>query len=162
MAEIVTISSPPSSPESEPEFNDLTSTQQELRADLYECLTNIQSNGSFALFEQLPNPPNPGLCLKNGGSIGLPLTERDAQVIVAASHAAPFGKGEETLVDDSVRKTWELSASEFEIRNSAWGAFLEGIVEKVGKGLGVGKGVRAELYKMLLYDEGAMFKPHQE
>jgi len=36
---------------------------------------------------------------------------------------------------------------------------------KVSAGLGVdasGKGVSAELYKMLLYDNGAMFKPHQE
>lgn len=36
---------------------------------------------------------------------------------------------------------------------------------KVAAGLGVdktGRGVTAELYKMLLYDEGAMFKAHQE
>jgi hypothetical protein len=32
-------------------------------------------------------------------------------------------------------------------------------------GLGIhaaGMGISAELYKMLLYDKGAMFKPHQE
>jgi hypothetical protein len=137
----------------------------ELCEELDECLSNVQSDGSFALFEHLSNPINPGICLKNGELIGLPLTNRDAQVIVAASHAAPFGKGEETLVDSSVRKTWELSAGDFRIRNPAWEPFLKSIVAKVSAGLGVdatGKGVAAELYKMLLYDEGAMFKPHQE
>jgi hypothetical protein len=161
MADIVEVSSPPSSPE----FESLGRTSKELCEELDECLSNIQSDGSFALFEHLSNPPNPGIYLKNGGLIGLPLSNRDAQVIVAASHAAPFGKGEETLVDENVRKTWELSASDFELRNLAWQAFLESIVAKVSAGLGVdatGKGVSAELYKMLLYDKGAMFKPHQE
>lgn len=103
--------------------------------------------------------------MKNGELIGLPLSNRDAQVIVAPSHAAPFGKGEETLVDSSVRKTWELSASDFQIRNSAWQPFLQSIVAKVSAGLGVDatdQGVSADLYKTLLYDEGAMFKPHQD
>lgn len=160
MAEVIEVSSPqPSLGFSNPMFED------ELREELFDCLNNIQSNGSFALFEHLSNPPNPGLYLKNGGLIGLPLSERDAKVVVAASHAAPFGKGEQTIVDNTVRKTWELSPSEFEIRNPAWHPFLESIVAKVSTGLGVdssGKGVSAELYKMLLYDEGAMFKPHQE
>jgi hypothetical protein len=152
-----------SSPSSSSELE--SSTRAELCEDLNECLSNVQSDGSFALFEHLSNPPNPGICLKNGELIGLPLSNRDAQIIVAASHAAPFGKGEETLVDSSVRKTWELSAGDFQIRNPAWKPFLESIVAKVSAGLGVdatGKGVSAELYKMLLYDEGAMFKPHQE
>lgn len=138
---------------------------EDLRARLDDCLSNIQSSGSFALFAHLKNPPNPGLHLKNGGTIGLPLSDRDAEVIIAASHAAPFGKGEETIVDSSVRKTWELSPTDFGIRNPAWQEFLKSIVAQVSAGLGVdmtGDAVSAELYKLLLYDEGAMFKAHQE
>jgi hypothetical protein len=133
--------------------------------NLQQCLDDIQTSGSFALFEQLQNPPNPGLTLVNGGPIGLPLSDRDAAAIVAASHAAPFGKGHQTIVDTTVRKTWEMSPKDFKITNPAWRSFLQGIVTKVSAGLGVdsaGKGVSAELYKLLLYDEGAMFKPHQE
>jgi len=132
---------------------------------LNDCLTNIKAPGSFSLSEPLKNPPNPGLYLKNGGTIGLPLSDRDAQAIVSASHRAPFGKGEQTVVDESVRKTWQLSPDEFELRNPAWVPFLKSIVAKVSAGLGVdttGEGVIAELYKLLLYDEGALFKAHQE
>lgn len=153
-----------SSPQSSLEPSDLM-IPSELKEDLDDCLTNVQSHGSFALFEHLSNPPNPGLYLKDGGLIGLPLSERDAEIIVAASHAAPFGKGEQTIVDSTIRKTWELSPSDFEIRNPAWQRFLESVVAKVSIGLGVdstGNGVSADLYKMLLYDKGAMFKPHQE
>jgi hypothetical protein len=140
-------------------------TAESLREGLDECLSNIKADGSFALFEPLYNPPNPGLRLKNGGLTGLPLSDRDAQAIVAASHEAPFGKGEETLVDTSVRKTWEISPGDFELRNPAWQPFIQGVVRKVSAGLGVdatGNGVSAELYKLLLYDEGALFKPHLE
>jgi hypothetical protein len=140
-------------------------TSETLRQGLEECLSNIKGDGSFALFESLDNTPNPGLHLKSGGLIGLPLSDRDAQAIVAASHQAPFGKGEETLVDTSVRKTWEISPGDFELRNPAWQSFVQSVVTKVSAGLGVdatGNSVSASLYKMLLYDEGALFKPHQE
>ncbi|TVY62770.1 hypothetical protein LSUE1_G009132 [Lachnellula suecica] len=130
-----------------------------LRAGLDECLSNIQGESSFALFEALDNAPNPGLYLKNGGGVGLPLSDRDAEAI------APFGKREKTLVDTSVRKTWEVSPGDFELRNPAWIPFVQTIIKKVSAGLGVdatSNRVSAELYKMLLYDEGALFKPHQD
>jgi len=138
---------------------------QELKEGLEECLTSIEGDGSFALFEPLQDPPNPGIYLKEGGLVGLPLSYRDAEAIIAASHQAPFGKGDETLVDTSVRKTWEVSPGYFELKNPAWQPFIKTVVAKVSAGLGVdatGNGVSAELYKMLLYDEGALFKPHQE
>lgn len=163
MATFMDLSNCPSSQESAD--SEVHVQLDDIRDGLDECLSNIKGTGTFALFESLDNPPNPGLYLEQGGTIGLPLSGRDAQAIISASHAAPFGKGEETIVDTRVRKTWELSPSDFELRNPAWKKFVNSIVAKVSEGLGVdatGTAVSAELYKMLLYDEGAMFKPHQE
>ncbi|KAH6672517.1 hypothetical protein B0J14DRAFT_74998 [Halenospora varia] len=163
MATFMDLSNCPSSQESAD--SEVHVRLDDIRDGLDECLSNIKGIGTFALFESLDNPPNPGLYLKQGGTIGLPLSGRDAQAIVSASHAAPCGKGEETIVDTRVRKTWELSPSDFELRNPAWKKFVNSIVAKVSEGLGVdatGTAVSAELYKMLLYDEGAMFKPHQD
>ncbi|KUJ09541.1 uncharacterized protein LY89DRAFT_787848 [Mollisia scopiformis] len=151
--------------DNETQVKDPYGSEIELKEDLDKCLSGLEGDGSFALFEQLQSPPNPGLCLKDGGLIGLPLNDHDAELITRASHAAPFGKGEETIVDTTIRKTWELSPKDFEIRNPAWTTVVEQIVAKVSTGLGVdaaGNGVSAELYKLLLYDEGAMFKPHQD
>lgn len=155
----------PSSPSSSESNSHAELNRNTLRAYLEECLTNIQSNGSFAMFESSNNAPNPCIHLRGAGVIGLPLSDRDAKAIVEASHEAPFGKGEKTIVDTKVRRTWEISPAEFQLRNPAWNTFIKSIVAKVSAGLGIdaaSRGVRAELYKMLLYEKGAMFKPHQE
>jgi hypothetical protein len=93
------------------------------------------------------------------------LTERDAQLIVVASHAAPFGKGEKTIVGEKVRKMWEFSLRNFDITNPVWKAFSDSIVAKLSAGLGadaIRHGVSAEVYKLFLYDKGSMLKQHQE
>ncbi|RDW69921.1 hypothetical protein BP5796_08318 [Coleophoma crateriformis] len=161
MAEIVELSSPASDDESVMSYDG----DPLLTADLERCLASIQSSGSFAFFSALDTAPNPGLSLKVGGTIGLPLSDRDADAIISVARQAPFGKGTETVVDESVRKTWEVAPSDFDLRNPAWHGFVREIVTKVSAGLGItsyGAGVDAELYKLLLYDKGAMFKPHQD
>ncbi|KAL5331156.1 hypothetical protein ACEPPN_000685 [Leptodophora sp. 'Broadleaf-Isolate-01'] len=147
------------------EVGNIYTDDNELKSDLKTCLSSLQNDGSFSVFETVENPPNPGIYLESGGLVGLPLNDHDAELIVTASHAAPFGKGEATIVDTNVRKTWELSPSKFQLKNPAWSGFIDTVVAKVSAGLGVdatSRCVRAELYKMLLYDEGAMFKPHQD
>src|SRR6202041_265807 len=51
--------------------------------------------------------------------IGLPLSAEVAKKI-QAGHASPYRKGSETLVDESVRQSWELNADQFFLRNPAW------------------------------------------
>lgn len=43
------------------------------------------------------------------GLVGLPLSVRDAEEIKKCCNKAPFGRGENTLVDETVRRTWQLS-----------------------------------------------------
>lgn len=136
-----------------------------LREDIEECLTEIKTKGSFAVFKALANAPNTGLRLENGGHIGLPWSKRGAAAVIAASHKTPFGKGRRTVVYTAVRDTGEISSNDFNVTNPAWDSFLQSIVTKVSARLGInttGKGVQAQNYKVLLYDKGAMFKPHQE
>ncbi|KAL9013162.1 MAG: hypothetical protein Q9173_002136 [Seirophora scorigena] len=99
------------------------------------------------------------------GIIGLPLSERGAVELRKACHQAPFGKGSETIIDTRVRNTWELNADQFEIRNQAWQAALDQTLQQVAKALGVAgdsAGIRAELYKLLWYDDGAFFDSHTD
>lgn len=56
--------------------------------------------------------PNPGLKLADLGAVGLPLSTREADAVRSRCRQAPFGKGERTLVDKTVRDTWELDAKE--------------------------------------------------
>lgn len=119
---------------------------------LEEILTGIQSAGFFAVSKTLNNAPNPGLCVEGLGSIGLPPSNRDAEALLASSHGTPFGK------------TWELPASVIHLKNPAWTELLNTVVQEVSRELGVdesGREVKAELHKLLLSDEGGVFKPHQ-
>lgn len=135
-----------------------------IQKDLCNYLQVIDS-GRFATSGPLSNANNPGLFVKGIGKVGLPLSERDAADITRASHEAPFGKGGETFVDPTVRKTWELNPNQFELRNPTWPSTLHEVIGKVAQELGIIDGassIRAELHKLLLYEPGAFFDKHRE
>ncbi|KAH9810912.1 putative 2og-fe oxygenase superfamily protein [Teratosphaeria destructans] len=146
------------------EENDTPLDLGQARDFLCEALDGIEGNGSFCTFDKFKAMADPQLIIDGGLPIKLPLFERDARRIIAASHAAPFGKGEATIIDPTVRKTWELNADQFHIQNPAFGASVNEALNACIAGLGVqGEySVLAEPYKLLLYEEGALFRPHTE
>ncbi|KAF2726707.1 hypothetical protein EJ04DRAFT_392505, partial [Polyplosphaeria fusca] len=105
---------------------------------------------------------NPGLLVSGYGSVGLPLATRDAEAIAHLCKRSPFGKGAETLVDETVRKTWELDCTEFECQNPEWPSYLAQIGQQATAALGVKVPFRIDGYKLLLYEEGAFFKAHKD
>jgi 2OG-Fe(II) oxygenase superfamily len=97
----------------------------------------------------------------------LPLSVRDAQAVASspATQQSPFGKGSQTLVDTSVRKSWQIDPEHFQLTNPEVDDLVGRLVEIVAKKLNVACGsenVTAELYKLLLCEEGAFFLPHQD
>ena len=94
----------------------------EIKQELRVLLSDIDTHslGSFATSGALNTAINPGLTIHDLGHVGLPLSTRDALEVSRVAHQAPFGKGTETIVDTSVRKTWELNSSQFALRNPAW------------------------------------------
>ena len=96
------------------------------------------------------------------GPIALPLLPAQAAQLIAAAERAPYGRGADTLVDTSVRRTWQIGVDRVRIRGRHWPAMLDGIVERAAMGLGAGAGVEAELYKLLVYDEGSFFLEHRD
>jgi hypothetical protein len=137
-------------------------TEEGFREKLRECLDSIQHEGTFSAFHHFTSYVNPGLHLSNHGSVGLPLSRRDAEAITSVCKQSPFGKGEQTIVDTSVRKTWELDCTEFRCENPAWTGFVDGLVKQAVEDLGVQVATRAERYKLLLYEKGAFFKAHKD
>jgi hypothetical protein len=83
-----------------------------LQTDLQHILnTRIDFKGSYFFNKTYDNAPNPALRLNNLGHVGLPLSIREAREIISHCTKAPFGKGEKTIIDKSVRDTWEMDAS---------------------------------------------------
>ncbi|KAH9934631.1 uncharacterized protein B0H18DRAFT_1180741 [Fomitopsis serialis] len=134
-----------------------------IRRDLEKALQGDlakEFKGSHSSSRAYPTAPNPGLYLlsNNVGSVGLPLSTRDAAVVISGCKQAPFGQGERTVVNTAVRDTWEMDASQVQFHNPAWQGYLQGVVKDVCAELGVNMAVsqpRCELYKLLLYETGS-------
>ena len=105
--------------------------------------------------------PLPALRVEGiSAQIGLPLTEAQAKAITEKCSQAPFGRGERTIVDTSVRRTWQLDPSQFDIRNPKWLPSMQHLLNPISTALGcdVAQEVSCELYKLLLYEPGGFFK----
>ncbi|KAK4102920.1 hypothetical protein N658DRAFT_522894 [Parathielavia hyrcaniae] len=158
---------PPSAAESVSSLSDTGEPMSRRRVltDICDELDEIEAAGSFASFAALKVTAvteTLGLFVHGVGDVNVPLQEEQARQLIAQSRQAPFGKGSDTVVDMSVRNTWELDASQFEFRNPKWSRFFDKCVEHVGTTLGIDSPITAELYKMLMYEKGAMFKPHTD
>ncbi|KAG9251867.1 uncharacterized protein F5Z01DRAFT_691404 [Emericellopsis atlantica] len=133
-----------------------------VRRALLDAFDGITAPGSFAGSARITDTPPVDVHVHGVGPISMPLTEDKARQIISVCHQAPYGKGSETLVDTAVRNTWELDPTQFELKHPSWPGFLSKILVEVGKILGINQPIKAELYKMLIYSQGAMFKPHTD
>lgn len=130
------------------------------RKKYLSLLEGMESPGSFAAFGNFDRV-YPDIAI-DGRSVRVPLRPHQALDLIKLARQAPFGRGAETIVDRSVRNTWELDPTQFEITNPAWEDAIHKACRFVTKELGIAAPITAELYKMLIYEEGAMFKPHTE
>jgi hypothetical protein len=130
--------------------------------ELSQILETIDRPGSFCGSGSAP-VVLPGLEVEGLGPVGLPLTAGQARELKALCEQAPYGKGEETVVDTSVRRVWRLKSERFSLTNPDWADFLRKTVRQVQKGLGLERQkLDSHLYELLLYEEGSFFLPHRD
>jgi hypothetical protein len=99
------------------------------------------------------------LTLKDGDSLGT-LDNLDLYKIKKHATQAPFGKGDETVVDTSVRNALEIPASEFDLE--VIDSIPNAIRDKVNR-LAPKKGeFDIHFYKMHVYHKGGFFASHSD
>ncbi|WGR90823.1 2OG-Fe(II) oxygenase (plasmid) [Bradyrhizobium sp. ISRA435] len=96
------------------------------------------------------------------GRLAFPVLPIQAERLVAIAEAAPFGRGEETLVDREVRRTWQVDSAKVRIGGRHWDKTLASLVAEMARALGVGEPVAADFYKFLVYDTGSFFVDHRD
>lgn len=135
-----------------------------INSDLASILQTVQTPGDlgdfFAAGECALHVPL--IEVDSVGPIALPVLLAQAAQLIAVAERAPYGRRADTLVDSAVRRTWQIGADRVHIKGRHWNAMLEGVVEIASTGLGAGAGVEAELYKLLVYDEGSFFVEHRD
>lgn len=94
------------------------------------------------------------------GDVGFPITAPRAKRLCRLGSPAPFGKGEDTLIDPGVRDTWQLPINRVHVD---WGAERE-VVDAVRAALSLPPSaqLRLDLHSMLVYERGQFFAPHQD
>lgn len=130
--------------------------------ELEQILAAVERPGDYHAFGRMQTPL-PKITLKDVGVLSWPLTAAQAQAIADHAERAPYGRGEATLLDTSVRKVWQVNADKVELGGKVWPQLLSDIIAEVIAGLGCAdRNVVAELYKFLLYDEGGFFVNHRD
>ena len=94
--------------------------------DLEAALTSQGAAFSFCVNGEGNNvfPLLPGLVVK-GKRFSLPLKEDTGPMLAALCQVAPYGKGDQTLVDPVVRDALQVDAADFSFENSAADSAME-------------------------------------
>ena len=128
---------------------------------IVDTLKSVKNPGLYAAGGKA-TMPLPAITLAGEADtvLGLPLCESQAKHLIELASKAPFGRGEQTIVDTSVRSTWQLNPTQFSITNPEWEESLEELLDEVTAELGCDTemNVTCQLYKLLLYEPGGHFK----
>lgn len=134
---------------------------QHFKNSLFESLNNISGNKNFAIGGSI-NFVLPGLAVKDQ-MLSFPVTQENIEPFLIHAKKAPFGKGSETIYNESIRKVWEIDSHLLKFHNPDWENNLNGILKKVKEGLGLKvDDISAHLYKLLIYEEGHFFVKHRD
>ena len=129
---------------------------------IQKALQKIERPGTFVTYGVI-DPCFLGLEITEIGTVGLPLSENQAQAIIEHSYQAPYGRGEETILDMEVRRTWQMDSQNIHIQNPQWQLIMRDLVAQIAKQLGLGKrSVSHHLYKLLVYETGDFFTSHRD
>lgn len=111
---------------------------------------------------QLPSlPEGPTVTVAGYGELHLPLTAARVKKLIALGAPAPFGKGEDTILDPAIRHTWHFPGTHVEVD---WRGHLDGVLEEARSALGLPTSCRleAQFHSLLVYERGQFFAPHQD
>src|SRR5437762_14198307 len=119
---------------------------------LEDVLAAVRRPGDFFVRGALETPM-PRVEIDGVGVISFPLLDSQIQDIIKHAERAPYGRCGETILDTSVRNTWQLAPGKVRIARKSWGRSFQLIVSTVTDGLGcTGTAVSADLYTTLVHN----------
>src|SRR5271165_6618016 len=130
-------------------------------AKLLDSLRSVERPGDFCV-GGIREVFMPTIDVDGVGRIAFPILSAQAERLVAIAEAAPYGRGEETVVDREVRRTWQVDSARVRIGGRHWEKTLGDLVADVALGLGVSAPLAADFYKLLVYDAGSFFVDHRD
>lgn len=134
----------------------------DIKEKILNCLKDVKGSGKFITAHTVPFL-FPGLEIDGIGELSYPINDVQAKALISMAHKAPFGKGSETVLDNSVRSAWEINADKLTFHGKQWATFLDKILGYIKPELGIEDySISARLYKMLIYEKGDFFLQHKD
>lgn len=129
---------------------------------LEELLSGVERAGDFFVSGAV-EIPMPKVEVEGVGVLSFPVPPMQIAALIQQATRAPYGRGAETILDEAVRKVWQLPPDKVRLGGKSWAASFDGILKQVIAGLGCeGMAVSAELYKLLVYETGGFFLAHRD
>lgn len=131
--------------------------------EIIAALEAIEAKGSFCTQIQLPCK-DIDIKINKLGILSNPISESQIQELISKAKPAKFGWKDQTILDENVRKTWEIKKNHINIPAKQWKKTFEPLLEKFKAQLGLPRNskLKAELHNMLIYEPGCFFKTHQD
>ena len=138
----------------------VTATERERLAAL---LGEVTAPGSFSAKRTAP-ADDLHIEVRGLGPLALPVPDAQAKQLCMLGRPARYGRGEQTLVDPTVRDTWEIPKGRVKLDKRRWNKTLLPMLDRLRGDLGLPSGceLKAELHSMLVYAPGQFFVPHQD
>jgi len=97
------------------------------------------------------------------GKVTFPVSARMAKSLIVEAELARFGHKDKTLLDRSIRDTWEIQKDRVHI-DQKWSDQLRLALQTIKKDLNLPADgeLRADLHNLLIYMPGQFFKAHQD
>ena len=131
-------------------------------SSLSGLISSIDRPGDYCVYGRF-HTPMPRISSETTGILAFPLQPAQLKDLLALGERAPYGRGEETILDRSVRDCWQLSPEKFSVGGAVWKETFGQILSCAAEGLGYPvDALEAELYKFLIYEEGGFFSAHRD
>lgn len=129
---------------------------------LEALLSGVERPGDFFV-SGVVEIPMPKVEVEGVGVLSFPVPATQIAALIQRATRAPYGRGKQTLLDESVRKVWQLPPGKVRFGGKSWTARFNDILQQVIAGLGCeGLPVSAEFHKFLVYDTGGFFLAHRD
>lgn len=129
---------------------------------LATLLAGVKRAGDFFVQGSL-DAPIPRADIDGVGVLSFPVPASQIEAVIKRAYRAPYGRGEHTIVDTSIRNAWQIDSADVRIGGKAWEKTFNQIMSTVIAGLGCsGMKVSATLHKLLVYETGGLFRPHRD
>ncbi|MEU0540741.1 2OG-Fe(II) oxygenase [Nocardia sp. NPDC005978] len=132
-------------------------------ATIGTLLDATRTTGSYATRRTAP-AADLELEVAGVGVLSWPVSPEQARQLCSVARPAHYGLREQTLLDTSVRDTWQVPRELVRIDEKRWGTALAPILDTVRADLGLpaDRTLSAELHSMLVYEKGQFFHRHQD